>query len=347
MSGFPPKSAKIAAIEYYLPEKRLDNYDLEKDFKSWDAEKIYNKTGISNRYVADEGECASDLGVRAIEKLIQQDLLDPQKVELLIFCTQTPDYYLPTTACIIQERVGLPVSCAAFDINLGCSGYIYGLAIANAFIRSNMVKNALLVTGDTYSKLIHPADKSVRTLFGDAGTATYLDAQHGIAEIFGEFVLGTDGSGFQNFIVPAGGFRMPKFLETAKEYEDKDGNIRSKENLYMNGAEIFVFTLEIVPKTINMLLTRNNFSLEEIDWFIFHQANKFMLDHLIKKIKIPQEKVHFFLEDCGNTVSSSIPMVLRDAQQKNLFSNGDIIMLIGFGVGYSWGANILRWGSDI
>jgi 3-oxoacyl-[acyl-carrier-protein] synthase-3 len=140
---------------------------------------------------------------------------------------------------------------------------------------------------------------------------------------------------------------MPKSLETPKEYEDKDGNIRSKENLYMNGTEIFVFTLETVPQTINMLLAKNKVSLEEIDWFIFHQANKFMLDHLIKKIRIPQGKVRFYLEDCGNTVSSSIPMVLKDAQQKNLFNNGDLIMLIGFGVGYSWGANILRWGGEI
>jgi 3-oxoacyl-[acyl-carrier-protein] synthase-3 len=335
--------AKIVGIEYHLPEVVLNNFDLERDFESWSAEKIYNKTGISERHIASEYECASDLGIQAIEKLIQQNILDPQKVDLLIFCTQTPDYYLPTTACLIHEKIMLPISCASFDINLGCSGYIYGLATANAFIQSNMAKNVLLVTGDTYSKIIHHNDRSVRTLFGDAGSATYLSAEDGVAELIGDFALYTDGTGSKNFIVPAGGFRMPKSHETSLENKDSDGNVRSSDNLYMNGTEIFLFTLKSVPQAINALLTKNNISIGEIDWFIFHQANKFMIDHIIKKMNIPYEKVHMHLEYCGNTVSSSIPIVLKDAQQKGLFKRGDLIMLIGFGVGYSWGANLIRW----
>ena len=335
--------AKIRAIEYCLPEGVINNHDLEKEFESWSAEEIYDKTGIANRHVASEGECASDLGVRAVKKLIQQDLLAPQEVDILIFCTQTPDYYLPTTSCTIQERVGLPTSCAAFDVNLGCSGYIYALAIANAFIVSKMAENVLVVTGDTYSKLIHPGDKSTRTLFGDAGTATYLNGESGVAEITGEFVLGTDGSGAEDLIVPAGGFRTPKSIKTAEEYVDEKGNTRSKNNLYMNGPQMFASSLKTLPQLIDTLLVKNEVSLEQIDWFVFYKSSKFAVDCLIRSLDIPQEKLYIYGEDCGNTVSSSIPITLKAGQKKGIFKEGNLIMLVGFGTGYSWGANILRW----
>jgi len=335
-------SAKISSIEYYLPEQILTNEELQALYPGWSSEKIYSKTGISTRHIASQDECASDLGFKATCKLFDGSDIKPKDIDVLIFCTQTPDYCLPTSACILQDRLGLPNSCASFDINLGCSGFVYGLSIANAYIRSEMAKNVLLITADTYSKVIHPLDKSVRTIFGDAGTATIISTDDGIAEI-GDFDLGTDGAGYKNLIVPTSGFRIPKTSETAIEKEDNSGNIRSLDNLYMNGANIFSFTLDAVPKTIEKLLQKTNFSSNDIDWFIMHQANRFMLQNLTQYLSIPENKVPICLEQYGNTVSSSIPITLRDCQKDELFKNGNLLILIGFGIGYSWGSVLLKW----
>lgn len=335
------RKAFISCIEYYLPSKILTNDELQK-VTGWTAEKIQSKTGISVRHIADPDECSSDLGVKAAQALFENNNIDPQYIDVLIFCTQTPDYCLPTTACIVQDQLGLPNSCASFDINLGCSGYIYGLSIASAYIRSSMANNVLLITAETYSKVIHPLDKSVRTIFGDAGSATIISSDKGIAQII-DFDLGTDGSGYKSLIVPTSGFRIPKSPETAIERKDESNNVRSLDNLYMNGANIFSFTIDIVPKTIQKILNKANLKLNDIDWFIMHQANLFMLEHLIQKLDIPRDKAPICLENYGNTVSSSIPIVLKDYQEKESFGNGDKILLVGFGVGYSWGSALLEW----
>jgi len=200
--------------------------------------------------------------------------------------------------------------------------------------------------GDTITRSLNRFDKSARMLFGDSATATFLSTQEGIAEILGDFVLGTDGSGSQNLVIPSGGFRIPKSAETAIEKEDEEGNIRSLENLYMNGKEIFMFSIKRVPEVINNLIAKTGISLDEVDWFIFHQANKFILDFLAKKMKIPSSKVLLSLEEYGNTSSASIPLTLKDSQNKGVFRKGDLIMLVGFGVGYSWGANLIRWTAE-
>ncbi len=336
------QTANIASIEYYLPQKILTNQHLQELFIDWSAEKIYAKTGISVRHIASQDECSSDLGIKATQKLFEKNRINPENIDLLIFCTQTPDYCIPTTACIMQERLGLSTSCAAFDINLGCSGFVYGLSIAKAYVCSGMFKNVLLVTADTYSKLINPLDKSVRTIFGDAGTATLISANRGIARI-GEFVFGTDGSGYQNMIAPTSGFRIPRNADTSIDKEDESGNTRSLDNLYMNGANIFTFTIEAVPKVIHQLLYNTDLEIDQIDWFILHQANRFMLQHLISKLRISEDKAPICLKEFGNTVSCSIPITLRECQSDGLFWVDDKIMLIGFGVGYSWGAVLLDW----
>ncbi len=336
------KTAKIASIEYYLPDQTLTNEELESLFANWTAEKIHLKTGISVRSIASQNECSSDLGVKAARNLLEQNDINPVDIDVLIFCTQTPDYCIPATACIMQDRLGLSTSCAAFDINLGCSGFVYGLWTASAYIRSGMARNVLLITAETYSKLIHPLDKSVRTIFGDAAAAALIRADDGIVQVE-DFVLGTDGSGYQNLIAPTTGFRVPKTAETAKEKEDESGNVRSLDNLYMDGASIFAFTMRVVPKFVHQLLSKTGLTSNDIDWFVFHQANKFMLDHLIRKLRIPKSKAPFCLEKFGNTVSSSIPITLKECQQKGVFQHGDRIMLVGFGVGYSWGAVLLEW----
>jgi 3-oxoacyl-[acyl-carrier-protein] synthase III len=334
--------AKIAFIEYYLPQQILTNEELEQLFVGWSAEKIYSKTGILVRHIAAQNECSSDLGTESAHKLITQNDVNPKDIDVLIFCTQTPDYCLPTTACIIQDRLGLPKSCASFDINLGCSGFVYGLSMANAYINSGMARNVLLITAETYSKVINPLDKSVRTIFGDAGASALICADRGFAEI-DEFVFGTDGSGYKNLIVPTSGFRIPKSHETSVVEEDESGNLRSLDNLYMNGASILTFTLDVVPKTIHDLLQKASLQMDDIDWFIFHQANKFILQHLIQKLRIPKDKAPICIEEYGNTVSCSIPIALKDCQQKGLFHTGNRIMLVGFGVGYSWASALLEW----
>jgi 3-oxoacyl-[acyl-carrier-protein] synthase III len=334
--------AFLSAVEYVLPEHILDNDHLAKEFADWTADKILAKTGIRQRHIAAANEFASDIAVAAAAKLIASGACSRDEIDYLIYCTQSPDYYLPTTACLLQHRLGLPITCGALDFNLGCSGYIYGLGLAKGLIESGQASRILLLTADTYSKFIHPLDKSVRTLFGDGATATLIGSQESDTPLIGPFVFGTDGSGANNLIVPAGGVRQPAVSEAALE-SDENGNSRTVNNLYMNGPEIFNFTLRVVPDTVAMLLKRARLGMEDIDLFIFHQANKFMLDHLQRKLKIPAERFCVAMADTGNTVSSTIPIALKCALENGKIRSGQRLMLVGFGVGYSWGSTLVRW----
>jgi len=339
--------AGISAIEFYLPEGKLTNDHLASEFPEWSVEKIEQKTGIAERRIAGPQECSSDLGIAAAGKLFATGLCSPQQIDYLLLCTQSPDYFLPTTACIIQDRLGLPRTCGAMDFNLGCSGYVYGLGLAKGLIETGQARNVLLITAETYSKFIHPRDKSVRTIFGDAAAATLvegldLDSFHS-EDLIGPFVYGTDGRGAQNLIVPTGGMRQPNSAGLGEEELDDQGNLRSPCNLYMNGAEIFAFTLAEVPSCVEALLQRSGRKIEDIDLFVFHQANRYMLEHLRKKMKLPEEKFCITLRQCGNTVSSTIPIALWHAAQERRLKPGQLVMLVGFGVGYSWGATLVRW----
>lgn len=334
---------QITHISYLLPEKTLTNDDLAIEYESnWNSKKIYKKTGIKSRHIT-ATETTSQLAVQAAEKLFSESGFPKDKIDFLLLCTQSPDYFLPTTACIVQDILGLPTSCGAFDFNLGCSGFVYGLAITKSLIAGGMAKNVLLLTVETYTKYIHPKDKSVRTIFGDGAAATLVTHEEGDPCKIGEFVFGTDGKGASNLIVPAGAMAMPKSEETAKERVDEQGNVRSLNNLYMNGPEIFNFTLDIVPDTVKSLLARAKLSKDDIDLFVFHQANKFMLDSLRDKIGIPEEKFYVNMEDKGNTVSATIPIAMKDALDEGRIRRGDKLMLVGFGVGYSWAGCIVEW----
>jgi 3-oxoacyl-[acyl-carrier-protein] synthase-3 len=334
---------QITHISYFLPEKTLTNDDLAIEYESnWNSKKIYKKIGIKSRHIATT-ETTSQLAVRAAEKLFSESGFPKEKIDFLLLCTQSPDYFLPTTACIVQDILGLPTSCGAFDFNLGCSGFVYGLAIAKGLIAGGMAKNVLLLTVETYTKYIHPKDKSVRTIFGDGAAATLVTHEEGDPCKIGEFLFGTDGKGASNLIVPAGAMAMPRSDETAEERVDEQGNVRSLNNLYMNGPEIFNFTLDIVPDTVKSLLARAKLSMDDIDLFVFHQANKFMLDSLRDKIGIPEEKFYLDMEDKGNTVSATIPIAMKDALDEGRISRGDRLMLLGFGVGYSWAGCIVEW----
>lgn len=333
----------IRGIEYYLPENVVDNEKLAAEFPDWSVEKIQGKTGILERHIARAEECASDLGFQAAQRLFASGICAPEEVDYLLYCTQSPDHFLPTTACLLQDRLGIPKTAGALDFNLGCSGYIYGLGLAQGLIATGQAKRVLLITAETYSKFIHPQDKSVRTLFGDAAAATLLEADPDAVDAPACYVYGTDGKGGPNLIVPAGGARMPATAETAVAVCDASGNWRSQNHVFMDGAEIFNFTLQAIPESVNRLLAKAGRQLEEIDLFVFHQANQYMLEHLRKKLGVPKEKFLVCLGHCGNTVSSTIPIALRHATADLQLKDGQLVMLVGFGVGYSWGATLVRW----
>jgi 3-oxoacyl-[acyl-carrier-protein] synthase-3 len=335
--------ASIAAIEYYLPKATVTTVDLSSEFPDWSVAKIDEKTGIRDRHIAAEGECSSDMAVAAARKLFEAGACQPGEIDFVLLCTQSPDFFLPTTACLIQDRLGIPTSTGALDFNLGCSGFIYGLGLAEGLIATGQASKVLLLTAETYSKFLNRRDRSVRTIFGDAAAATLLVAEEGEAPSIGPFVYGTDGSGGANLIVPTGGMRRPRTAESGVVVEDDTGSARSQDDLYMDGAEIFTFTIGAVPKAVDALLKKSGLTLAEIDRFVFHQANRYMLEHLRKRIKIPAEKFQLSMDHCGNTVSSTIPIGLKHAVLDGRLSKGDRAMLVGFGVGYSWGATLVRW----
>lgn len=335
-------SARISAIEYHLPAAVLDNEALSAEFPEWSVEKISAKTGIDRRHIADADEFSSDLAVAAGRKLLDTRGIDPAAIDYLIVCTQSPDYYLPSTACVVQDALGLPTSIGATDITLGCSGYVYALGLAKGLIESGQVANVLVITADTYSKFINPADKSVRTIFGDGAAATLVTGD-GDADAMTAFTYGTDGAGAKSLIVPHGGLRdgvalQPKADTGARAMEP------SGHDLYMDGPDIFNFTLAVVPDSVEQILSKAGLAQDDVDLFVFHQANAFMLEHLRKKLKVPAEKFFVSLGESGNTVSSTIPIALADAERTGALRPGMKVMLLGFGVGLSWGGLVATWG---
>jgi len=329
--------AFIKAISYYLPNKIVTNEDLVTEFPEWTVEKVAAKVGVNQRHIAAENETASDIAIQAAEKLFGEHGIDRSTIDFILFCTQSPDYFLPTSACLIQNKLGLSTSCGALDFNLGCSGFVYGLSLAKGLIAANIARNVLLLTSETYSKHIHPRDKGNRTIFGDASAATLISTA-GIASIE-DFCLGTDGRGAENLIVKNGGFRHSNLTNDLNI--DENGNLTSSDYLYMNGGEIFNFTSDAVPILIEHVLEKNNLIKSDVDLFVFHQANKYMMNYLRKLIDIESDKFYYCLENMGNTVSSTIPIALCEAQKENKLKGN--ILIAGFGVGYSWGATVLKY----
>ena len=331
----------IGAIEYFLPENYLTNEQISKENPEWSIDKIASKTGIFTRPIAKEDITSVDLAYSAAEKLFQNTRIDKNKIDFLLFCTQSPDYFLPTSACILQERLGLQKSVGALDYNQGCSGYVYGLALAKSLVYSHIADNILLLTGETYSKFINLKDKNCRSLFSDGASATLITKDCGIAKI-GDFCLGTDGSGADNLIIRNGAFRNREL--NGFDIYDNDGNYLRNDNfLYMNGKEIFDFAAKEIPGLVNETLKKNGIKSDEIDLFVFHQANKYMLNFIRKIMHIPEEKFFINLENTGNTVSATIPIALKQAIEDNKIKNGFRVALTGFGVGYSYGSTILQF----
>jgi len=330
--------AYIKGISYYLPERILTNEELVKDFPEWSVEKVASKIGVSERRVASDGDSTSSMAVKAAERLIEEYSIDRSTIDFVLLCTQSPDYFLPTTACIVQDKLGLSTSTGALDFNLGCSGYVYGLSLAKGLIYSGVAKNVLLITAETYTRYIHPMDKSNRTIFGDAAAATLVSSD-GFAEI-SNFSLGSDGRGADNLIVRNGASLNPNKVDEVSF--DDNNNPLSHDHLFMNGSEIFNFTLEAVPILVEDTLSKNSLEKSDISLFVFHQANRYMMNFLRKKIKIEEDKFFYFLDKVGNTVSSTIPIALKEAMNEGRINPNEKILLAGFGVGYSWGGCVLN-----
>lgn len=330
----------IRAISYYLPERILTNEELAQEFPEWDVDKVYNKVGVRRRHLAAAGETAGDLAEKAARNLFEEYGVAPSEVDFLLLCTQSPDHFLPSTACILQDRLGIPTSAGAFDYNLGCSGCIYGMAMAKGLIAAGLATNVLLLTAETYTKYLHPSDKSNKTIFGDGAAACLISKEKGLAEI-GDFVLGTDGSGAANLMLRSGAARQPE--KTGRFAMDDDGHTNYEDYLYMNGSAIFNFTLETVPPLMKSLLSKSGLEKEDVDYYVFHQANKYMLNTIRKVCGLPSDKFYVDLEETGNTVSSTILIGLKECLKAGKIAPGMKVMVCGFGVGLSYGGTLLQF----
>ncbi len=320
---------KISAISYHLPEI-IEGVDiLQRDNPEWDMPKILEKTGIRERYISAPAETAVDLAFKAGMKLLSS-ISDIEDIDLLILVTQSPDYVLPTSACILQDRLGLSKNCMAFDVNLGCSGFVYALSIAGGLIESGVARKGLILCADTYSKYIGKNDRTCRPLFSDGAAATLIESSE--IDCIGPFELGTDGAGYDRLIVKHSGAR-----EAGLSAEI------CSDSLEMSGGDVFLFTMRVVPPCINKLLDRTELKLENVDLIVFHQASKLVIDNLIRTMSLDKSKVFTNYENIGNTVSASIPIALKDASTQGRLKDGDTVLLVGFGVGLSWGATLMRW----
>lgn len=330
----------ISGIDYYLPEKIISNKELAKIHPEWQMDQVVLRTGVVNRHWCQPGETALDLAEQASQQLFERLAVDPKQIDAVLFCTQSPDHIMPPNACLLQDRLGIPHDVAALDFTLACSGFIYGLYIAKALVASGMAKNLLLVTSETYSKWIHPDDRGPLTLFGDGAAATLITEGE---SAIGDFELATDGGKAGCFIIPAGGARQPHSLQTMEPVRDQNGNIRTLENIYMNGVEVLDFVKREIPQLVRRLLHKSRLTLDDVDLVVFHQASKMALVFLFKALHIPIDKQFINIAEVGNTVSASIPIALRDAELQGRLRPGMLVLLVGFGVGLSWGGCIVRW----
>ena len=319
----------IKNIEYFLPKETENGDTLLIDNPDWIIEDIEKKTGISNRHIA-KNQSIVDMAEIAIRKLLDSTDIKTDDIDFVLLVTQSPVYPLPTSACILHSRLNLKKNCIAYDINLGCSGFVYALAQAGSLIESGLAEKGLIVCSEKYSQYIDKHDRSCRTIFSDAAAATLVEkSQNGKSEIIG-FDLGTDGSGYKNLIVKP---------------SDNDNSAQTGR-LYMNGSNVFMFTMSTVPKSVKTLLNKVNMNIDDIDLFVFHQATKIVFDNLKRILEIPEEKIFVNYDKIGNTVSASIPIAIKDALTAGKLYNGCTVMLVGFGVGLSWGSCIMKWNNS-
>jgi 3-oxoacyl-[acyl-carrier-protein] synthase III len=338
------KNSSIKGIAAVIPIVQLDLRTLGTKYGNDEVNRIIASTGIEKVHMAGEDQCTSDLCAVAAEALLTRLEVSPSTIDGLVFVSQSPDYKMPATSVLLQHRLGLPTTAVAFDINYGCSGFVYGLYQASMMVEAGGCERVLVCVGDTSTRMVHPGDRSVRMVFGDAGSATLIEK----GENTTHFVLRTDGSGAEHLIIPAGGSRKPIREATSKQIESEDGNVRSEETLFMNGMEIMSFALREIPVMIDDLLTISGWKKEEVGTYALHQANKFMLEYLRKKMKLQKESVPISVSSVGNTGPASIPLMLS-IKHKELAERSQLekVVCCGFGVGLSWAACTLDLSSTV
>jgi 3-oxoacyl-[acyl-carrier-protein] synthase-3 len=335
--------ARITGVESALPERRVTNAELAAAHPDWDMEKIAERSGVSERRICAPDETALDLGERAAAALLERLEVSRDTVGAVLFCTQSPDHIMPPNACLLHDRLGLPGSVPALDFTLACSGYVYGLFLARSLIESGASDRVLLVTADTYSRFLHPEDRSTVTLFGDGGAATLVCADDAADRGIGSFSLGTDGGNADIFWIEAGGARVPASEETARPVVDLGGSVSSPDCITMDGPRVLAFVRKRVPDMVNDVLAKAQLTLADVDLVIFHQGSALALDYAERWLSVPKDKTFRNLATVGNTVSASIPIALRDAENAGRLRPGMRVLLVGFGVGLSWGACLVDW----
>lgn len=331
----------ISALSACVPSNVIDNYKYTQYFSEEEVKKVVDKIGVYERRFVDEKTCASDLCYAAAERLIVDNNINRNEIDLLVFVSQTPDYRMPATSILLQNRLGLPMSTIAFDVNLGCSGFLYGLSIVYSFMQKNGLHKALLLDGETRSKVYSPKDRRSAFIFGDAGVAALIEYD----ERFGNshFSLNSDGSRGDLIMIPGGGYRNMSSIETLKErVVDEYGNIRSDEQGYMNGSDVFNFVIVEIPKDIKRLFNVVGEDIMQMDYYVFHQANNFINSFIAKKLKLDQSKIPSTIQKYGNTSSVSVPLTIAD-QLKGKLDGCNKVMLSAFGVGMAWATAILNF----
>ena len=336
------RSARLGGVAHYLPANHLGYEELAAEHPDWDVAKLSRTLGIKQLPRAGEGEFASHLASLAAENLFDAYGLDRSTVDFVILVTQNPDFPLPTTSCLVQDALGLSRSVGALDVRLGCSGYVYALGLAKGLIESAQATRILLMTADTMSKMVNRDDKATAPVFGDAGTATLVEADPDARPGIGPLIYGTDGKGAGALVVPNGSLRPGTSLNSASSTESR-GLHPQGYDLYMDGGAVFGFTLDVVPPLVQSTLARSGWEKDDVDLFVFHQANRFMIEHLRKRLHIPEERFWVNMEAVGNTGGSSIPLALSQAVQAGRLAQGDRVVLAGFGVGLSWAGAALTW----
>ena len=330
----------IKSLEYYLPDTIITNEDLQKENPNWNLDKVVEKSGVFQRHIAGKNETAYDLSVKACDKLFQTN--DKNDIDGIIYCTQSPDYIMPSNSFLLHNYLNLKDKVFAFDFNHACTGFIYSLAMANAFVNSGMAKQILIVTADTYSKYINKKDRSTRVLFGDGAAATIVKVSNDRRGII-DIELGSSGSGYNKFWIPAGGLRLPKSDSTSVLIKDDRGNKRTQNDIEMDGFGVWSFINSVAPKQVNRLLKKNNIDKTDVNQFIFHQASLMTLESIMKILKLNEENVFINIHNIGNTVSASIPIAIKDAIDKDKIDIGSTVILSGFGVGLSYGAILMEF----
>jgi 3-oxoacyl-[acyl-carrier-protein] synthase-3 len=336
--------AYIKAITSYLPEKVVTNEDIDKRNPDWNIHELAKVTGVLERRVAAPNDLASDYAYSVAEKLFNESGISRDEIDFVLLNTYSPDYISPATACILQDKLGIPTHAGAIDFNVGCTGFVYGLSIANGLVVSGACKNVLFITSDVTTKYLHPGDKSTWTLFGDGASACIVSENKGYESSgISSFVMGTDGKGYKNIIVKNGGARFPIRDLVAPDSTDNYGNIVNDNCIRMNCSGVFLFSIKTGPKMVNQLLEKEGLQAKDIDRAVFHQASKYILQTIAKKTGFNDNQYRLDLETLGNTVSSSIPIAIYNDIAEGRIKRGDTVLIASFGVGFSWAGAILKW----